>query len=293
MISEKETILDYSPGHSRTVSNSSSKKRATSAKHRSKHNYSPDVHVIPKRSFSQRKHASPTKSTNRFREQGFHSDRESSSNKRMQGRPRGKQSDHPSDSSPYSTKERGRRRKKQATNIDDFDETDWSDSMSDSELSYSSDYSENDSAKYVKLRSSASASNLPNATWALNGTEAVDGVESEARVKMQQDEIKVLLSRLRELQKRSNVKVLPVGKQSILQRDLKTLEQIQRKQKDMPGDVTIHTQLIGQQMLLIDHLRESIDLVKVCIIIYYKSFVLKGCLITCVKYFSTRHVQIV
>ncbi|CAI8053301.1 hypothetical protein GBAR_LOCUS29145 [Geodia barretti] len=259
---ELETVLDSAPGHSRRASSKSN----TVAKYRSKHSgHDDDANPNPEyrcsKSFKKRQKSS----SGGHREQSYYSDEESSSKKRLKERSKrkrsSKHSDHMSDSSPYSTRGRGRRRQP-ATNIDDFDENEWSDSISDSEDSYSSEYSESDSDKHFKLRSSASASNIPNATWALQGSEAVDGVVSEVRIKMQQDEIKTLLSHLRELQKQSDVKVLPLAKQSILQGDLRNLEELQRRQKKLPGKVTVLTQLIGQQMLLSDHLREAIALVK-------------------------------
>jgi hypothetical protein len=260
-----ETVLDSAPGHSRRASSKSN----TVAKYRSKHSHrdddaNPNSECRYSKSIKERQKSS-SGGRNEYREQSYYSDQESSSKKRLKERSKGKRaskhSDHMSDSSPCSTRGRGRRRQP-ATNIDDFDENEWSDSISDSEDSYSSEYSESDSDEHFKLRSSASASNIPNATWALQGSEAVDGVVSEARIKMQQDEIKTLLSHLRELQKQSDVKVLPVAKQSVLQGDLRNLEELQRRQKKLPGNVTVLTQLIGQQMLLSDHLREAIALVK-------------------------------
>ena len=269
---ELETVLDSAPGHSRRASS----KINTVAKYRSKHSgHDDDANPNPEyrcsKSFKKRQKSS----SGGHREQSYYSDEESSSKKRLKERSKrkrsSKHSDHMSDSSPYSTRGRGRRRQP-ATNIDDFDENEWSDSISDSEDSYSSEYSESDSDKHFKLRSSASASNIPNATWALQGSEAVDGVVSEVRIKMQQDEIKTLLSHLRELQKQSDVKVLPLAKQSILQGDLRNLEELQRRQKKLPGKVTVLTQLIGQQMLLSDHLREAIALVKVHCLAEYNVF---------------------
>ena len=265
MVTEQETVLDSAPGHSGRAKNSSSNRNA-GAKCRSKHSHHDDD--------VNREYSRSSRREKEKREEGYYSDQASHSTKRSKARskrPReSKHYDHRLDSSPYSTK--GREKRKQlATNIDDFDESEWSDSMSDSELSPSNEYSESESGEHSKLRSSASASNIPNATWALQGSEAVDGVLSEARIKMQQDEIKILLSQLRELQKQSDVKVLPAAKQSILQRDLRNLEEIQRKQKEMPGNVTVLTQLIGQQMLLSDHLKEAIAIVKVYILCFKAS----------------------
>ena len=59
------------------------------------------------------------------------------------------------------------------------------------------------------------------------------------------------------------MKALPPEKQKILQKDLQKLEQLQNRRKERPGNVTVITQLIGQQMLLSDHLRDAIDIIKV------------------------------
>lgn len=76
-------------------------------------------------------------------------------------------------------------------------------------------------------------------------------------------EIKKLLNHLGELQKKSGVKTLPAEKQKVLQQDLQKLELLQNRRKEKPGNASILTQLIGQQMLLSDHLKDAIDIVKV------------------------------
>ena len=178
-------------------------------------------------------------------------------------------SDSLSDSGDPTHRRRGRRgrgRRRQPTNIDDFDEQDWSESESDSDSSYSSDYSGSDSdserGKRHHLRSSASASAVPDAVWALQGQEK-EGADSKARIKTQEAEIKKLLNHLSELQKTSGIKSLPTDKQKVLQQDLKHLEQLQTRHREKPGNTSILTQLIGQQTLLSDHLRNAIDHVKV------------------------------
>lgn len=149
------------------------------------------------------------------------------------------------------------RRKERATNIDDFD---WSDSGSDSE---SRSYSESSSEEQYPLRSSASVFDMANTTWALEGTASQEFVIDDARIKAQQNEIKLLLGNLKELQKKCNLKTLPAEKQSLLQRDLKILAQLEVKRKHMPGNISFATQLMGQQMLLTDHLKETIEFLNV------------------------------
>ena len=193
-------------------------------------------------------------------------------------------SDSQSDGDDHSRRRRGRRgrgsrRRRKPTNIDDFDENDFSDTESDSDSSYSSDFSGSDSdserEKRHRLRSSASASAVPDAVWALQG-QPQQGVDSEARVKSQQAEIKRLLNELGEIQKKSGIKTLPAEKQKTLQQDLKYLEHLQLRLKGRPGNDSILTQLIGQQILLSDHLRDAIDCVKV-----------KVCKLFCVVLFIT------
>lgn len=182
-----------------------------------------------------------------------------------------------SDSETESDDHSGRRRRKKGrghkegrrrgpTNVDDFNERDWSESGSSSESSYSSDYTGSDSdserGQRRRLRSSASVSAIPHAAWALLG-QSKEGTDSDARIKSQQGEIKKLLTHLGELQKKSGVKALPAEKQKVLQQDLHKLELLQTRRKEKPGNASILTQLIGQQMLLSDHLRDAIDIVKV------------------------------
>ena len=177
-----------------------------------------------------------------------------------------------SDSDSYSRRRRRRRkggrggRRKGPTNIDDFDDEDWSDSESDSDSYDSSEdsWSNSDSerAHRRRLRSSASASQLPNVAWALQGGRGEKGC-GEIRIKAQQDEIKKQLNHLGELQKKSGVKALPAEKQKELQGDLQKLEMLQNKRKEKPSNANVLMQLIGQQMLLSDHLRDAISIVKV------------------------------
>lgn len=61
---------------------------------------------------------------------------------------------------------------------------------------------------------------------------------------------------LSETQKEVGAKSLPVHQHKMLQQDLQVLEQLQTKLKNTPGDQTLQMQLLGQQTLLIDHLKE-------------------------------------
>ncbi len=152
----------------------------------------------------------------------------------------------------------GEHKRRGPTNIDDFDEADFE---SDTESDYYS--SESDSEGYSsdseterkgRLRSSASASELTNAAWAL-GEGDQDKIED--RTKKQRDEIKKQLASLAELQKIHGVKSLPPDNQKILHSDLQKLEILQAKRKEKPGDLTSQMQLLGQQMLLCEHLKEA------------------------------------
>ena len=127
-------------------------------------------------------------------------------------------------------KERHGRKKRGPTNIDDFEEDDLSGFESDTQSeSYSSDYSDSENSwsdsggrrGRRRLRSSASASELTNASWALAGD---SGVSTHERIKAQQAEIKKQLSSLAQLQKGVGLKSLPPKQQQMLQQDLQKLE---------------------------------------------------------------------
>ena len=66
------------------------------------------------------------------------------------------------------------------------------------------------------------------------------------------------------------MKTLPVEKQRVLQQDLQTLESLQIRYKERPDNAGIFTQLIGQQILLGDHLRDAIESVKVKVRAQYR-----------------------
>ena len=172
-------------------------------------------------------------------------------------------SDYDSDYEDQRKKRRGKRRG--PTNIDDFDEDDFSDSDS-----YSSDYSDSSSGsdsddsrrrrRRRKLRSSASVSELTGTAWALSGQNG--SLESIGqRIKVQQAEIKKQLATLTQLQKETGMKALPEQQQSALQKDLEKLEQLQAKLRYKPDDQSLQMQLLGQQMLLCEHLKEAQQLV--------------------------------
>lgn len=126
--------------------------------------------------------------------------------------------------------------------------------------------SESDSEQGRHLRSSASVSAIPNATWALQGQDQ-EGEASESRIKAQEVEIKKLLHALGDLQKKSGVKHLPPEKQKELQKGLQNLEHLQTCRKEKPRNAGILAQLIGEQMLLCDHLRDAINHVKVKVMV--------------------------
>ena len=168
-----------------------------------------------------------------------------------------------SDSNGHSHRRGKSRRRRGPTSIDDFDEESWSETESESEFYTSTEesWSESDSEmrERHRLRSSASASKITNAAWALQGSDK----ETEARIKSQQAEIKALLSSLAELQKNLGVKALPPEKQKVLQQDLSNLGELQCLSREMDNNGGVLTQLMGQQMLLSEHLKDAIDFVKV------------------------------
>lgn len=158
-------------------------------------------------------------------------------------------------------KEKHGRKKRGPTNIDDFEEDELSGFESDTESeSYSSDYSDSEDSWSEsegrrgrrRLRSSASASELTNAAWTLG-----DSASTDERIKAQQAEIKKQLSSLAQLQKGMGLKSLPPQQQQVLQQDLQKLEQLQARLSDKPGNQSLQMQLLGQQMLLCEHLKET------------------------------------
>ena len=104
------------------------------------------------------------------------------------------------------------------------------------------------------MRSSVSASELTNAAWALTGK---DEEIVEVRIKSQQEEIKKQLASLAQIQKQFGINSLPEELQKTLQQDLQKLETLQTKLKNEPGNQPVQMQLLGQQMLLCEHLRET------------------------------------
>ncbi len=157
-------------------------------------------------------------------------------------------------------KRRGKHRK--PTNIDDFDENDYSDTDS-----YSSDYSDSSSSgsdsddsrrrRKHRHRRSSSVSDLTGTSWALGGEDggATDSISQ--RIKHQQAEIKKQLAALTQLQSETGRKALPDQHQTVLQKDLEKLEQLQAKLRYKQGDQNLQMQLLGQQMLLCEHLKEA------------------------------------
>lgn len=179
-------------------------------------------------------------------------------------RKRGRKTSQRRDS--YNDSKKRRNKKRGPTNVDDFDTDEYSDtseSYSSSEYSdsdYSTSASESDDSRKAKIKSSASASELTNATWALGATAAgTEKDDLDERVKSQQEEIKQQLVALSETQKKVGAKSLQVHQHTMLQQDLQKLEQLQTKLKNTPDDQTLQMQLLGQQTLLIEHLKEIIE----------------------------------
>ena len=175
------------------------------------------------------------------------------------GRNRSKKERH-DDREQGRKEDKGRRGKRRPTDIDDFD-GDLSEDGSGSDY-YSSDYDDSDYSDYDsddgrsrrrgKLRSSASASEMTNAAWALEGqTGSLD-----QRIKTQQGQIKKELSFLMQLQKATGMKSLPPQQQKVLEKDLRKLEAIQDRLSEKRGNQDLQMQLLGQQMLLFEHLKE-------------------------------------
>ena len=78
----------------------------------------------------------------------------------------------------------------------------------------------------------------------------------DERIRNQQQEIQKELSCLTRLQRELGLSTLPSLQQKVLQADLQKLQAIQAKLKARPGDKEFQIQLIGQQMILVEHLYE-------------------------------------
>ena len=186
------------------------------------------------------------------RTSGAYSDDEYQQDRRRRERGRReKESDYDSDRS--AGHRRRRNKKRGPTNIDDFDNDDFSESDSySSDSSYDSDYS----GRRRRLRSSASVSEIANTAWALGADgEPIQNVGQ--RIKIQQTEIKRLLELLALIQKQMGMTTLPAPQQKMLQEDLQKLGKLQSKLKDKQGDRNLKMQLLGQQMLLCEHLKDA------------------------------------
>ena len=164
------------------------------------------------------------------------------------------------DKKKKSKKNKKKGKQRGPTNIDDFDEVDYASdssytsSTSSSDSSSESDASDSDSEKVKK------ALEITNAAWALTGT--ADAEKMSERIKSQQAKIKNELASLSQLQKETGNKTLSPELQKMLQQDLQKLEQLQTMLKENQGNQSLQTQLLGQQMLLFEHLteaKESID----------------------------------
>ena len=145
-------------------------------------------------------------------------------------------------------KDKSKGKKRGPTNIDDFDEDDYSDSENDSD----SDSSEESGQK--RIMTSEEAMKMLGTKWALGDGDDIEDLDE--RIKTQQLEIQRELSRLTQLQRNRGMKALPSLQQKVLQSDLQKLQAIQGKLKENPGVRELQMLLVGQQMILCDHVKE-------------------------------------
>ena len=143
-------------------------------------------------------------------------------------------------------KDKSKGKKRGPTNIDDFDEDDYSDSENDS------DSSEESGQK--RVMTSEEAMKMLGTKWALGDGDDIEDLDE--RIKTQQLEIQRELSRLTQLQRNRGMKALPSLQQKVLQSDLQKLQAIQGKLKENPGVRELQMLLVGQQMILCDHVKE-------------------------------------
>ena len=90
--------------------------------------------------------------------------------------------------------------------------------------------------------------------WALGGDEDLENLDN--RIQSQQQDIQKELNCLARLQRELGLKTLPSLQQKVLQADLQKLQAIQGELKKQPGNGKFQMQLIGQQMMLLEHLFE-------------------------------------
>lgn len=174
-----------------------------------------------------------------------------------------KRDDSYSDSeSEYERKKDKRKKKKgkkKPTNIDDYDEVDYysESSYSSSESESSSDSDSSDAEEKKKA-----ADNNVSMAWALTGVDPSDSEKMSERIKTQQAKIKKELASFSELQKDTGNKTLAPELQKMLQQDLQKLEQLQTMLRANQGNQSLQTQLLGQQVLLSEHLTEAMESIK-------------------------------
>jgi hypothetical protein len=82
------------------------------------------------------------------------------------------------------------------------------------------------------------------------------------RIKTQQAKIKKELAAFSELQNDTGNKTLAPEQQKMLQQDLQKLEQLQTMLRTNQGNPSLQTQLLGQQVLLSEHLTEAMESIK-------------------------------
>ena len=148
-------------------------------------------------------------------------------------------------------RERKERKKSGPTNIDDFDEDDFSDSYSSGS---ESDSDSEGSGKKNRKPSSSEVMRMLGMKWALGDGDEIEDLDE--RIRVQQQEIQRELSNLTQLQRANKMKVLPSLQQKVLHNDLQKLQDIQTKLKENPGVRELQMLLVGQQMLLCEHLKD-------------------------------------
>lgn len=145
---------------------------------------------------------------------------------------------------------KGKKRKCGTTNIDECDSSNTQDSGSGSDSCSNSDssQSQHDNRKY------------PDRVIA--GADHSDVENIDELITFQQSKIKQELVSLSQLQKESGSKTLIPQQQKVLQEDLLKLEQLQTIFTENKGNMSLQTQLLGQQMLFFSHLTEAKEAIK-------------------------------
>jgi hypothetical protein len=145
--------------------------------------------------------------------------------------------------------------KKKPTSDDDFDSSEVTSDESDAATDSSEEESSSSAGeKETKKVTSSEAAQVPGAKWSLGQGDEEEIEKIDEKIRSQQLEIQKELTNLSRLQREIGLKNLPTLQQKLLQGDLSKLQVLQGRLKEAPTNKELQMQLVGQQMLLTEHL---------------------------------------